>query len=68
MGIQPGARFPAWSADAFTATLSGHFVQAINRNWPVDIGGFGALEWCCYDEDSPGVAVGIFLTNVIDNL
>ena len=29
MGFQPGARFPAWSADALTATLYGHFAQAI---------------------------------------
>ena len=34
----------------------------------IDIGGFGALERCCYDEDPPGVAVGIFIINVIDNL
>jgi hypothetical protein len=35
MGIQPGARFPARSADAMSATLYGHFTQAIYRNRPV---------------------------------
>jgi hypothetical protein len=35
MGIQPGARFPAWSAHALPATLYGHFTQAINRNRPI---------------------------------
>jgi len=29
MGIQPGARFPARSADALPVTLYGHFIQAI---------------------------------------
>jgi hypothetical protein len=32
MGIQPGARLPALSADALPATLYGHFDQVINRN------------------------------------
>jgi hypothetical protein len=31
MGIQPGARFPARSADALLATVYGHFTQAIYR-------------------------------------
>jgi len=35
MGIQPGARFPARSADALSATLYVHFTQAIYRNWPI---------------------------------
>jgi len=35
MGIQPGARFPARSADALSATLHGHFTQAIYRNRPI---------------------------------
>jgi len=35
MGIQPGARFPARSADALLATLYGHFIQAIYRNRPI---------------------------------
>jgi hypothetical protein len=35
MGIQPGARFPARSADALPATLYGHFTQTIYRNWPI---------------------------------
>jgi hypothetical protein len=35
MGIQPGARFSARSADAFPATLYGHFTQAIYRNRPI---------------------------------
>ena len=35
MGIQPGARFPARGADALTATLYGHFSQAIYRNRPI---------------------------------
>jgi hypothetical protein len=35
MGIQPGARFPARSADALPATLYGHFTQAIYRNRPI---------------------------------
>ena len=34
-GIQPGARFPARSADALLATLYGHFTQAIHRNRPI---------------------------------
>jgi hypothetical protein len=29
MGIHPGARFPARSADALSATLYGHFTQAV---------------------------------------
>ena len=32
MGIQPGARFPARSADALPTTLYGDFTQAMNRN------------------------------------
>ena len=36
MGIQPDARFPAWSAEALPATLYGHFTQAIYRNQPID--------------------------------
>ena len=35
MGIQPGARFPARSADALTGTLYGHSTQAIYRNRPI---------------------------------
>ena len=35
MGIQPGARFPARSADALPATLYGRFTQAIYRNRPI---------------------------------
>jgi hypothetical protein len=35
MGIQPGARFPARSADALPATPYGHFTQAIYRNRPI---------------------------------
>jgi hypothetical protein len=35
MGIQPDARFPAWSADALPATLYGHITQAIYRKQPV---------------------------------
>jgi hypothetical protein len=35
MGIQPGARFPALSADALPATLYGHFTQVIYRNRPI---------------------------------
>jgi hypothetical protein len=31
MGITPGARFPARSADALSATLSRHFAQAIHQ-------------------------------------
>jgi len=31
IGIQPGACFPARSADALPATLYGHFTQAIYR-------------------------------------
>jgi hypothetical protein len=34
MGIQPGARFPARSADALLATLYAHFTEAIYRNRP----------------------------------
>ena len=37
MGIQAGARFPAWSADALPASLYGHFTQAIYRNRPIDM-------------------------------
>jgi hypothetical protein len=37
MGIQPGARVPARSADALSATLYGHFTQAIYRNRPIAI-------------------------------
>jgi hypothetical protein len=32
MGIQPGVRFPARSADALPATLYRHYTQAIYRN------------------------------------
>jgi hypothetical protein len=35
MGSQPGARFPARSADALPATEYGHFTQAIYRNRPI---------------------------------
>jgi hypothetical protein len=35
MGIQPGARFPARSADALHTTLYGHFTQAMYRNRPI---------------------------------
>jgi len=35
MGIQPGARFHARSADALPATLYGHLTQAICRNRPI---------------------------------
>jgi hypothetical protein len=35
VGIQPGGRFPARSADALPATLYGHCTQAINRKQPV---------------------------------
>jgi hypothetical protein len=35
MGTQSGARFPARSAEALSATLYGHFTQAIYRNRPV---------------------------------
>jgi hypothetical protein len=35
IGIQPGASFPARSADALPATLYGRFNQAIYRNRPV---------------------------------
>ena len=35
MGIQLGARFPAQSADALSATLQGHVTQAIYRNEPM---------------------------------
>jgi hypothetical protein len=35
MGIQPDARFPVRSADALSATLYGHFIQAIYRNRPI---------------------------------
>jgi hypothetical protein len=35
MGIQPGARFPAWSADVLPATLYGHFTQEIYRHRPI---------------------------------
>ena len=47
MGIQPGARFPARSADALPATLYGHFTQAIYRKRPIGrpcrVGDVGAL-------------------------
>jgi hypothetical protein len=36
MGIRPGARFPARSADALSVTLYGHFTQAIYRNRSID--------------------------------
>jgi hypothetical protein len=36
IGIQPGFRFPARSADALTATLYGHFTSAIYRNRPIE--------------------------------
>jgi len=35
MGIQPGARFPARSADALPATLYGHFTQVMYQNRPI---------------------------------
>jgi hypothetical protein len=35
MGIHPGARFPARSAEALPAIVHGHFTQAINRNRPM---------------------------------
>jgi hypothetical protein len=35
MGIQPGALFPAPSADALSATLYGHFTYAMYRNRPI---------------------------------
>jgi len=35
VGNQPGARFPAQSADALPATLYGHFTQAIYGNRPI---------------------------------
>ena len=35
MGIQPGARCPARSADALPATLYGQFTQAMFRNRPI---------------------------------
>jgi len=51
IGIQPGARFPARSADALPTTLYGHFTQAINRNrpisaepWPAAVAGRGEGE------------------------
>jgi len=37
MGIQPGASFPAQSADALPATLYGYFTQAVYRNWPITL-------------------------------
>ena len=37
MGIQPGARFPARSADALPATLYGHFTQAIYQTRPIQL-------------------------------
>ena len=37
MGIQPGARFPARSADALPAILYWHFTQAIYRNRPITL-------------------------------
>jgi hypothetical protein len=36
MGIQPGARFPARSADALTAALYGHPSKAIYRYRPIE--------------------------------
>ena len=36
MGIQPGARCHTRSADALSATLYGHYTQAIYRNRPID--------------------------------
>ena len=36
MGIQPGARLSAPSADALFATLYGHVTQAIYRNLPIE--------------------------------
>jgi len=35
MGIQPGARVPARSADALSAALYEHFTQAIYRHRPI---------------------------------
>jgi hypothetical protein len=35
MGMQPGARCPAQSADALSATLHGHFTETIYRNRPI---------------------------------
>jgi hypothetical protein len=35
MGIEPGARFPARSADPLPATLYGHFTRAVYRNRPI---------------------------------
>jgi hypothetical protein len=39
MGIQPGSRFPARSADGLPlpATLYGHVTQAIYRNRPIEV-------------------------------
>jgi len=37
MGIHPGARFPGRSADTLSATLYGHFTQAIYRNRPTEL-------------------------------
>jgi hypothetical protein len=34
MGIQLGAHFPAWSANALPATLYAHFTKAIYRSRP----------------------------------
>jgi hypothetical protein len=36
-GIQPGARFPARSADALPATVYGHFTEATYRNRPIAV-------------------------------
>ena len=35
MDSQPGARFPPRSADAWSATLYGHFTQPMYRNRPI---------------------------------
>jgi len=37
MGILPGARFPARSADALPSSLYGQFTQAIYRNRPIPL-------------------------------
>ena len=41
IGIQSGARFPAWSADALSAALYGHFTPAIYRNRPISTARIG---------------------------
>jgi hypothetical protein len=38
MGIQPGVRFPARSADALSVTLYGHFTQTMYRKQPIQAG------------------------------